>query len=283
MKKRTKKALAILMTVCITSASLIGCGKTEENQTTSYIDEIKERGVLKVGTNGTFAPFTFIDQRDGKNENVGSDIELAKYIADSLGVELEIATVEQAAVVSGTAEGKYDLGISACGKTAEREKVVDFTDLYFVADATSCETLIVRIADADNYTTLESFSGKKVGCINGSVEESLANAQLPKDATIQKYENEGDGMIALQEGKIDAFCSVDTTANLYIKNNADCGLVGSGVNFQVDEDGAAIIMAKNLGDFYDYINNIVNEVKESGQYLEWVDEATELSEKLGVE
>ena len=90
-------------------------------------------------------------------------------------------------------------------------------------------------------------------------------------------------MIALQEGKIDAFCSVDTTANLYIENNAGCGLIGSGVNFQVDEDGAAIIMAKNLGEFYDYVNNIVKEVKENGTYLKWMDEATALSQELGVE
>lgn len=289
MKNLSWKTMTLTASIlALMLAGIAGCSSqssqgTEAAKETSYLQQVKDRGVLRVATNGTFAPFTFIDQRDGKNENVGSDIELAKYIADQLGVELELSTVEQAAVVSGTAEGRYDLGISACGKTEERERVVDFTSLYYVADAENCETIFVREADADQYHSLDDFVGKVVGVSNGTVEESLANAQLPEGTTIQKYDNTNDGMLALSEGKIDAYCLVDTVGNLYISNNPGCALTGSGVNFQVDEDGAAIIMAKNRGDFYDYIENIVLEVRNNGQYQEWLNEATELAEELGVE
>ncbi|MGZ7238487.1 transporter substrate-binding domain-containing protein, partial [Streptococcus pyogenes] len=68
---------------------------------------------------------------EGKNEVVGSDILLAQKLADELGVELEISTMNFDNVLNSVQNGKADLAIAGLSVSPEREKVFDFSDPYY--------------------------------------------------------------------------------------------------------------------------------------------------------
>jgi ABC-type amino acid transport/signal transduction systems, periplasmic component/domain len=100
------------------------------------IDEIKQRGRVVVAQVGAEQPpFFWKVQKDGKSEWVGYEVDLAKTIADRLGVELEILRLgedynEVCRVVN---EGKADIGLSNLSDTEARRELVDFTKPYIVS------------------------------------------------------------------------------------------------------------------------------------------------------
>ena len=99
----------------ILAAGAIGCGG-QTDSAKSRLDEILERGYITVATEPYFAPNEFIDpSKEGDDRYVGSDIELAKYIAQQLGVECRIVPLDFSTVLSSVTEGKYDIAISALG------------------------------------------------------------------------------------------------------------------------------------------------------------------------
>ena len=108
--------IAVILTLVFV---LGGCGESKaENQ---RLNEILERGYLTVTTEPYFAPNEFIDpSKEGDERYVGADIELAKYIADQLGVECRIVPLDFTTVLSSVTEGKYDIAISALAYKPDR-------------------------------------------------------------------------------------------------------------------------------------------------------------------
>ena len=92
---------------------------------------------LVVALNPDFAPFEYQKVVDGKNQIVGSDIELAKAIATELGVELELSPMSFDNVLASVQSGKADLAISGVSKTDERSKVFDFSTPYYTSKISS--------------------------------------------------------------------------------------------------------------------------------------------------
>ena len=113
------------------------------NNQSAGIEAIKSKGKLVVALNPDFAPFEYQKVVDGKNQIVGSDIELAKAIATELGVELELSPMSFDNVLASVQSGKADLAISGVSKTDERSKVFDFSTSYY----TSKNKLIVKKSD----------------------------------------------------------------------------------------------------------------------------------------
>ena len=90
------------------------------------IKAIKEKGVITVAT-GTYVPFEY---RDDDDNIVGFDIDLAQYIADKLGVDMEVTDMEFQSIVPSIQNGEYDFSIAAMYKTDERCEVVDMSKSY---------------------------------------------------------------------------------------------------------------------------------------------------------
>ncbi|CXH07151.1 amino acid ABC transporter periplasmic amino acid-binding protein [Streptococcus pneumoniae] len=95
---------------------------------------------------------------DGKNQIVGSDIELAKAIATELGVELELSPMSFDNVLASVQSGKADLAISGVSKTDERSKVFDFSTPYYTAK----NKLIVKLG-AEKGWSAERFDSRDDG------------------------------------------------------------------------------------------------------------------------
>ena len=116
--------------------------------------ETVTEGKLTVATNAWFAPFEYFDEN---GECAGIDIEIAQYIANELGLELEIVDMDFDSITHSVSQGKADLGIAAITPTEEKLEYVDFTDSYY--------TYNVSILSMEDVYSIE---GKTVGSLYGS-------------------------------------------------------------------------------------------------------------------
>ena len=117
------------------------------------LDAVKEAGVLKIGTEGTYAPFTF---HDASGELVGFDVEIGRAIAEKLGVEAQFVEGPWDGLIAGIDANRYDVVINQVGINEERQAKYDFSEPYIASKA----ALVVKDDNAD-ITSFEALSGKK--------------------------------------------------------------------------------------------------------------------------
>ena len=106
------------------------------------LDAIKAAGVIKIGTEGTYAPFTY---HDADNKLVGFDVEIGEEIAKRLGVKPEFVEGKWDGLIAGLDVKRYDVVINQVGITEERKAKFDFSDPYIASKA----ALIVKEDNAD--------------------------------------------------------------------------------------------------------------------------------------
>ena len=270
MKKFTK-ILALVCALMLVVAT-VGCAKTEENSgsETPTLDAIRERGTLILGTESTYPPFEFIVIENGESVGVGMDVALAQAIADKLGVELQKSEMAFDSLIPAVQAGTVDIAASIT-PTAERKEVVDFSVNYY--DTTNC--FLVRADEVDAFTAKESFDGKVIGAQQGTAQntlvvEEMTNAQniiLPKTSTLIQE---------LKTGNIDAICLEKPVADCYAAAYKG-ELVVCSFEMPVDEGGVAIPVAKGKEDLVAFIDEVIEEMKASGEMQKIYDEAVELA------
>ncbi|MGI5888425.1 MAG: transporter substrate-binding domain-containing protein [Oscillospiraceae bacterium] len=287
-----KKLLAVTAALLAAVIMLSGCGSvhSETNSGSSgyanRLEEIKARGYITVATEPYFAPNEFIDSsKTGQDQYVGSDIEFAKYIADKLGVELQIVPLEFGAVLSSVAEGKYDLAISALAYTPARAESMELSKGYYFSEDDLGYGLVIREEDLGTITGPESLADKIVIAQSGSMQEMLTEQYITEYKEFKRVSSTPDAYLAVTEGKADAACASIAHAQLYIEANPDCGLaIVPDFEFSVPEeyDGTRVGAQKGETELIDFVNTCIDELLESGQYAEWVEEYKAYAKELGV-
>lgn len=288
MKKRTK-ILVILMALFTITLIANGCtakNTTSTNEPKNRLEAIQSRGYIEVATEPAFAPFEFIDPSKKDNEQyVGSDIKFAQYIADKMGVELHIIPLEFSAVLSSVTEGKYDLAISALSYTPARAEAMNMSKGYYFSNNSSGHGLLIRKEDAESIKGPDSLSDKVVVVQSGSLQELFATQQIPKEKQLKRVSATTDGFLMVQESKADACVTFIPTAQLYIDANPDCGLmVIKDFKFTQDEStlGNRVGIPKGEDELTAKINEIIDEVVESGDFEKWHEEYTDYAKGLGL-
>lgn len=286
MKKSIKRIAVLLVAGILGAVSLAGCSSKKTGTASNRLEDIKARGYIEVATEPYFAPNEFIDSsKEGSEQYVGSDIELAKVIADELGVELRIIPLEFSAVLASVTEGKYDLAISALAWTPDREKSMEMSKGYHYSE-TSLYTVLVREEDAASITSLDDLKGKKVVCQSGSLQE-----QLIKDAMNISELDEllyvsatTDGYLMVSEGKADACVCASANGDLYAAANGGLTTLPDAINFPVADEyqGTRVGAPKGETELMEVVNKVIDELNESGQYNEWYDEYSEYAKNLGL-
>ena len=127
-------------------------------------------GKLTVGTSPDFAPYEFYALVDGEPQLAGFDMALAQYIADAIGVELNVVPMDFNGIIGELMTGNIDLGLAGFSPDPEREDSADFSDLYYMGG----QSFVIRAADAEKYTSYEDFDGLSVGAQLGSIQYDLA-------------------------------------------------------------------------------------------------------------
>ena len=278
-----KRFLTVALCALLILSCLSGCAK---KQTESRLDESKERGYITVATEPYFAPEEFIDPtKEGDEKYVGADIELAKYIAEKLGVECRIVPLDFTTVLSSVTEGKYDLAISALAYKPDRAENMNLSDSYFIPEGEdNGYGFAVREEDAGSIQTLEDIEDKVVAVQQGSLQQFLWEEYGGDCKEVKYVSSTNDAFLLVQEGKADVIVTASAFAVNYINANKGCGLVLQDYRFDVDDKymGEVVAMKKGEDELLAAINEIIAETNESRIYYTWYEEYKEYAATLGL-
>ena len=273
--KKMKKLFCAALAAAMLMATMSGCGSSQNR-----LEKIKESGKLVLATSPDFAPLEFEDLSSGEAQYVGSDIELAKYIAEKLGVELEISAMDFSAVQAAIPSGQADIAISGFARTEERAQNMELSTPFNITEDGG-QTVLVAKGQGANYTAAEDFSGLQIGAQNGSLQYNLVSEQLPDDVEIVPVGSLNDGVLMLETGKIDALASDLSNAELLLESHD--GIETTDFMFEYSSEGNVAAVKKGETELIEAVNEIIEEVNELGLYQQWKDEATELAKSLGLE
>lgn len=273
--KKMKKLFCAALGAAMLMAAMSGCGSSQNR-----LEKIKESGKLVLATSPDFAPLEFEDLSSGEAQYVGSDIELAKYIAEKLGVELEISAMDFSAVQAAIPSGQADIAISGFARTEERAQNLELSTPFNITEDGG-QTVLVAKGQGANYTAAEDFSGLQIGAQNGSLQYNLVSSQLPEDVEIVPVGSLNDGVLMLETGKIDALASDLSNAELLLESHD--GIETTDFMFEYSSEGNVAAVKKGETELIEAVNEIIEEVNELGLYDQWKDEATELAKSLGLE
>ncbi|MDQ0222635.1 ABC transporter substrate-binding protein [Streptococcus moroccensis] len=265
------KKISLMSLSLLAVFGLAACSGSSNNNEDTSLSDIKDSGKLVVAVSPDYPPFEFQSLIDGKNEVVGADIDLAQKIADKLGVTLEISTMSFDNVLSSVQSGKADLAISGLSYTEERAKTFDFSESYYETE----NAILIRAEDLDQYTSLEDFKGKNINVLKGSIEERLAKEQLA-DSHIVALPNMGTAINELKTGKADAVDLEGPVAEGYVAQNPDLAIAKVSLKVE-DGDAKAVAMAKGSTALKQAVDEVIAELKESGEYQTYLDKANQLT------
>ena len=264
-----KKINLFMVTILILSSILVACGNEKAEPYT--LKGIQKKGKLVLGTNADYPPFEFHTIIDGKDEIVGLDIEIAKYIADELGVELEIKDMEFEKLLGGLSTGMLDIVIAGMNPDPEREKEANFTDIYYEANF----AVLVNKENDFEITSIEDLEGKSIGVQIGTTQEEIAQTQI-KDGDVKSLSTNPDIVMNLKTNKIDCAIMELPVAESFAKANDNLMVVE---DFIIDSEsgGMAIAVKKGNDELTEKLNEILADIKSQGLIEKWFIEADELS------
>ena len=283
MKKTVTRIAALAMTATLALACT-ACGSNSSAEDTDLLAQIQDKGYIEMCTEPYFAPFEYVDPtQSGDAQYQGMDIEVARYIADKLGVDLKITALDYTAVLAGVADGKYDMAISAIAYSPARAEAMALSDVYYTTD--TGYGYLVRSEDVDKYTDLDSLQDAVVITQSGSVQEALYNQYINgacKDFKL--VSSMTDGYLAVAEGKADVCICSTASAGLYADANG--GLAIPEFRFEVDPelDGVCVALpSKESDSLMEVVNQCIAELKESGQCEQWYSEYETAAAALGIQ
>ena len=278
--KMIRKLTCVFMMVAVLLL-FVSCGSKESGKT-NRLEEIRKRGYIEVCTEPYFAPNEFIDSsKTGQDQYVGYDMDLAKYIADAIGVELRIVPLEFSAVLAGIAEGKYDLAISALAYSPARAEAMAMSKGYWFGG--EGYGFLIREEDKGKIETIEDLQNVVVVTQSGSVQEAMFNLYVGSAKEFKLVSSMTDGYLAVAEGKADAcICSIGS-ARLYAEANG--GLYLPDFRFDVSDELTGTRVAACLegtDELMEVVNRCIDEVTASGDMQKWHDEAEAYAKTMGL-
>lgn len=262
--------MAVLITGCATSSGEMASTEGTTAAANDKLSQIKAKGVLVLGTSADYPPFEFHMEIDGKDTIVGFDIDIAKKIADAIGVELQIIDMKFEGLLPALTAGKIDLIVSGMTPTDERKQSVDFSIVYYDA----MQTMLVASANVDSLTTVEAFTGKKVGVQKASVQEALAKETFTS-SEVKAIDKIPNLIMELKTNKVDGLVLAEPVAKQYAAANADLAVNGLDLG---SEGGAAVAVQKDSGAFLEIINETIQGLLDSGEMDQLITDAMLLSE-----
>ncbi len=186
---RIRTVIAVLTALALTTV-LGACGSAAAKDD-PY--ELITPGTIRVASIGDAKPYTFTN-KDG--QFTGFDVEFFKAVAHNIGIEhVEFAGQDFAAILSGVANGQFDVGVAAIGITPERQETVDFTDDYLAGYLT-----LMTAPDA-GIDKPEDTDGHRIGVVQGSLQEAYAKKHFA-GADLVRFPDNNTAVSALNSGSV---------------------------------------------------------------------------------
>lgn len=242
----------------------------------SKLADIQEKGELVMATTADYPPYEWHLVKDGKDEIVGFEIDIAKAIADEIGVELVIKDMDFDGLIPALTTGKVDIVLAGMNPTPKRAESVDFTDVYI----SQKDVVLIRKEDADKYTSKESLADAKWATQKSTIQEDFIKEEFA-DSYLQSVGKWGTAILSLNSKKVDAILMVDNTAGRYADENEN--LMIAELDIESSPNEAAVAVAKNNGSLLAKVNEIIDEMKASGDIDQLISDNVQLMEENTIE
>ncbi len=279
MKKGILKKVITALLVGAISFSMVACGGSTEKSESgansgekTMLSQIKEKGELVVGLSADYAPYEFHTMIDGKDTIVGFDVEIAKEIAKDLGVKLNIKEMKFDSLLTALPAGQIDMIISGMNPDPKREKVVDFSEIYYKAN----HGVLVKKEDLNKYKSIDDLKNINLGAQMGSTQADIIKNTI-KGEKVKLLSNVNNLILELKAGKIDALVVEKPVGKMAMSNNSD--VVLSDISFEDETGGNAVAVKKGQKELVEQVNKTINRLKESGNIDKFIIEANELASK----
>lgn len=255
-----EKIISLMIVMTMTCGLFAGCGSekasndagTESSSATAsdsssddLLSAIKERGYITVAMEGTWAPWTYHDEDDNL---VGFDVEVAKAVADELGVDVQYQEGEWDGLLAGVQSGRYDIMVNGVGYTEERAQAYTFSDPYCYNKT----ALIVR-GDNEDIKSLEDLNGKTTCNSANSTYQLIAEEYGANVLDVETLDGTLE-MVLAGTDRADATLNAEASFLDYMNAHPDANL--KIVDYYPESEKVCIIMSK--GDSSDSLKEAIN-------------------------
>jgi cystine transport system substrate-binding protein len=220
------------------------------------LGKIKSAGAFKVGTEGTYAPFTY---HDSSNQLTGFDVDIARAIAAKLGVKAEFIEGKWDGLIAGLDANRYDAVINEVAVTDARKQKYDFSDPYIVSHA----ALIV----GSNNTTIKSFDDLKGKKSANTLTSNFGKIAAAHGAEVIPVQGFNESIDLLTSGRVDATVNDSLSFLDFKKHKPDAKVKIAAIDTSSDSsDHSAVLIRKGNPELQAAINKALAEIKADGTY-----------------
>lgn len=253
MKRYAKNILAAVLVLLLGLTVLTGCAPKKEEAGGDLLEKIQSRGTIIVAMEGTWAPWTYHNESD---ELVGYDVEVAKAIAQKLGVQAEFVEGEWDGLLAGLDDGRYDIMVNGVGITKERTLKYDFATPY----AFNRTAVIVR-GDYDEIASMEDLKGKKTA---NTISSTYALQAEAYGAEVTGVDDLNQTIELLLSGRIDATLNAEVVFNDYLKAHPEANIKIAAYSDEVERIAIPVRKGENTASLLAAINEALQELAEDG-------------------
>ena len=212
-------------------------------------------GTLKVATEGTFSPFSYYND---KNELVGYDVDVARAVAEKLGLKIEFLTAPWDAMLAAFDAGKADAVFNQVSITDERKKKYEYSVPYTVVYGA-----IIVHKDNNDIKSFEDLKGKKNADSATSNWAQVAKKYGAQNVTVDSFAKSMELLIAR---RVDTVVRDNTVFYDFLKQRPDAPIkIAAKLK---DVDYSAVIVQKGNKELADQISKALNELKAEGKLKE---------------
>jgi polar amino acid transport system substrate-binding protein len=244
-------ALGVALTTGVCSAAKLQQQLAEE----SMIEQVLKRGVLKVGFS-TFVPWAMTDKA---GEYIGFEIDVAKRLAQDMGVKVEFVPTKWSGIIPALLTGKFDIIIGGMSIKADRNLKVNFTDPYYHTGM----SIVAHRELAKGFGSLDDFNRDDVviAVRIGTTAVAAAKRYLPK-AQLRQFDEESQAVQELLNGRAHAFMSEEPLPAFQAVKNPDKLFLPVKEAFARSPIGLAV--RKGDVDTLNFLNNWIRLIQEEG-------------------
>ncbi len=257
MKKKsifTSTILALTLAIGITGCSAKPDNADTQDASKNLLETIKSEGKIRIGTEGTYAPFTFHDE---KGNLTGFDVEIANEVAKRLGVKAEFVETKWDGMFAGLDAKRFDAVANQVSINPERQEKYDFSTPYI----TSRAVLIVR-DDNQDIKTFEDLKGKKSA---QSLTSDLGKIATDNGGEIVQVDGFNQAVDLLASKRVDATIN-DSLSFLDLKKQKPETPIKSVADYN-NAQQSAILFNKGNDELVKAVNKAIEDMKADGTYL----------------
>lgn len=256
-----KKRMTMILTGALLLALLPACGgapaPAETDQGNDLLSQIQAKGEMVVAMEGTWAPWTYHDE---SGELVGYDAEVAKAVAEKLGVTATFVEGEWDGLLAGLDAGRYDIMVNGVDVTPDRAEKYDFSTPY----AYNRMAVIVK-GDNDSISSMEDLEGKKTA---NTISSTYAETARSYGAEVTGVDDLAATFELLYSGRIDATLNAEVTYYDYMAQHPDADLKIACLAEEADKVAIPLRKGEDTAELREAIDKALGELAEEGKLSE---------------